>query len=564
MKFGFNAIHDQVYGAKLSSNIYGQYSFTGVYSGFGYSDFLLGIPETTSLSIPTPYNYIRGTVWGVYAQDQFKVNPRFTLSYGLRWDLEPPYQDKNGEIYTFDPKTGALVVPDNGLKHVNPFFPTNISVVTASQAGYPDGSLIEFNKNTVRPRIGIAFTPSRNGKTVIRAGYGIYSNLVYANIPVHMNGGPFSGSVTYENTLNIGMPLFSFPRPFLSSGTTSTQNVQGTNPNFKTPYSQQWNFTVERQVGTIGLRASYVGTLSLEQLYRRNLNQPPPSLLPYSSTERPFQSYHNVIYLDSGGTQSFNALEISATKTYGKSLTFNAGWTWARDLTDVGDSTSIRGNQIQNAFDRHAERGNNVDTPTHRVFGYALYMLPVGRGQRLLSNANSILDTLVGHWHTSWNMVVQSGEYFTPTFDGFDPANAGVFGGRPDRIGSGKLSSSQQSIFNWFNFNAFKIPGCPDSQPLCPNPANVGRFGNSGYDILRGPRLFNFDFALMKNFPITERLQLQFRVNMVNALNHPNFYQPDADISDLGTVGTLSGTASANGLGEPTTREIDFWLKLMF
>ncbi|MGH9469227.1 MAG: TonB-dependent receptor [Terriglobia bacterium] len=96
MKFGFSAVHDQVYGAKISSNVYGQYSFTGVYTGFGYGDFLLGIPQTTTLSIPTPYNYIRGTVWGLYAQDEFKVNPRLSLSYGLRWDLLPPYQDKNG------------------------------------------------------------------------------------------------------------------------------------------------------------------------------------------------------------------------------------------------------------------------------------------------------------------------------------------------------------------------------------------------------------------------------------------------------------------------------------
>jgi hypothetical protein len=570
MKFGFSAIHDRVYGAKLSSNIYGQYNFTGVYTGFGYADFLLGIPQTTSLSIPTPYNYIRGTVFGLYAQDDFKVTSKLALNYGLRWDLEPPYQDKNGEIYSFDPKSGALVVPSSAVKHINPFFPKNIPVITASQAGLPEGRLIDFHKGMIRPRIGLAYTPSRDGKTVIRAGYGIYSNLVYANVPVHMNGGPFSGSATYENAINNGVPLFSFPDPFLSSGTAApTQNVQGTNPHFRTPYSEQWNVTVERQIGSIGLRASYVGTLSLDQLYRRNLNQPPPSLTPYSSSERPYQLYHNVIWLDDGGTESFNALEMSATKTYGKNLTFNAGWTWARDLTDVGDSTSIRGNQIQNAFNRKAERGNNVDTPTHRVFGYAIYAVPFGRGQRFLGDAGSVVQAFLGGWNTSWNTVVQSGEYFTPTFSGFDPANAGVFGGRPDRIGSGKLSSSAgQTINNWFNLNAFKIPGCPDAQPLCSNPANIGRFGNSGYDILRGPRLFNFDFALMKNFAIREKLKLQFRVNMVNALNHPNFYQPDSNISDgaypQGSAGVLGGTTTANGLGEPTTREIDFWLKLIF
>jgi hypothetical protein len=574
MKFGLSAIHDQVYGAALSSNIYGQYSFTGVYTGFGYADLMMGIPQSTTLSIPTPYNYIRGNVFGVYAQDEFKVNSKLTLNYGLRWDLEPPYQDKNGEIYNFDPENGTLVVPNNGVKNINPLFPTNIPVITASQAGYPDGGLIDFHKGMIRPRIGLAYTPSRNGKTVIRAGYGIYSNLVYANVARNMIGGPFSGSMSDQNSINNGAPLFSFPDPFLSSsGTVAppyTENVQGANPHFKTPYSEQWNLTVERQIGSVGLRISYVGTLSLDQLYQRDLNQPQPSLTLYSSSERPYQLYYNAIWTDDGGTESFNALETSATKTFGKNLTFNAGWTWAKDLTDVGDSISIEGNHIiQNAFDLRAERGNNIDTPTHRVFGYAMYALPFGQGQRFLGNAKSVAQALLGGWKTSWNTVIQSGEFFTPMFSGYDTANVGVFGGRPDRIGSGKLSrSTGQTINNWFNLNAFKIPGCPDAEPQCSNPANVGRFGDSGWDILRGPRLFNFDFSLMKNFPIRESLKLQFRVNMVNALNHPNFYQPDPNISDgaypQGTAGVVSGTTAANGLGEPTTREIDFWLKLIF
>lgn len=573
MKFGFSVTHDEVYGAKLSSNVYGQYVFTGQATqtpSFGYADLLLGIPQTTTLSIPTPNNYIRGNVFGIYGQDEFKVNRRLTLSYGVRWDLDPPYQDKNGEIYSFDPANGSLVIPNASVKRVNPFFPTNVPIITAAQAGYPDGSLMDFHKDMIRPRIGFAYTPTKDGKTVIRAGYGIYSNLVYANVPVHMNGGPYSGSVTYQNSITNGVPLFSFPDPFLSSSTTTaapySEDVQGTNPNFKTPYSEQWNLTVEHQMGNLGLRASYVGTLSLDQLYRRDLNQPPPSL---NGIARPYTPYFNVYWLDDGGTENFNALEMSATKTYGKNITFNAGWTWAKDLTDFGASTSIRGNVIQNPFDLKAERGNNVDTPTHRVFGYALYALPVGHGQRFLGHASPILQGLLGGWNTSWNMVVQSGEFFTPMISGFDTANVGVFNERPDRIGNGKLTrSSGQTINNWFNLNAFKIPGCPDSQPQCANPADVGRFGDSGYDILRGPMLFNFDMAIMKTFPIKERLKLQFRVNAVNALNHPNFYQPDNYITDGaypgGTAGVLGGTTSANGLGEPTTREIDFWLKLLF
>lgn len=562
LKFGFDAIHDQLYGSKYSSSIYGQYSFPGVYTGFGYADFLLGIPETTTLSVPSPYNYIRGTLWGLYVQDEFKISKRLVFSYGLRWDLQSPYAEKHGKIYNFDPQTGALVVPDNGADAISPLFPKNISIVTASQAGFPRDSMIDFHKDQIRPRVGFAYAPWRNGKTVIRGGYGIYSNIVYADLPTHMIGGPFSGAATYINAINNGVPLFSFPDPFLAAGTISTQNITGVNPVFKPPYTQQWNFTLERQAGSVALRASYVGTHAGDLLFPRNLNQPRPGPAPFSVSKRPYPLYNQVIWLDSGGNEDFNALEVSATKTYGKNLTFATGWTWAKDLTDVGNSTSVRGVQIQNQFNREAERGNNPDTLPQRWFGYASYAIPVGDGQRFVSHASPLVNALLDGWNTSWNISVQSGHFFTPTFDGFDPSNTAVFGGRPDRIVGAPLYTSRRSINSWFNANAFKVPGCPDSQPLCPNPANVARFGNAGVGILQGPGAVYFDFSLAKTFPIRETTNLQFRVNMVNALNHPNYSNPAADISNITTVGSISATAGT--FGELATREIDFKLKLQF
>ena len=144
---------------------------------------------------------------------------------------------------------------------------------TASQAGYPS-TLARFNKNNLQPRVGFAYKPFGD-KTVFRGGYGIYTNLIYATLArSHLTGGPFSGSVTYNNRLDNGVPLFSFPSPFLTSGTASVQNVNGVNPDLKTPYTQQWNFTVERQVGSIGLRTSYAGSRSVNLVYRQ---QPQPA-----------------------------------------------------------------------------------------------------------------------------------------------------------------------------------------------------------------------------------------------------------------------------------------------
>jgi hypothetical protein len=571
MKFGIDIIRDRLNETSLTPLAYGGYNFTGVYTNFGYADFLLGIPQTSQLAVPTPPRYLRATTWGLFAQDQYKVTRKLTLNYGLRWQLAGPFYHQFGAIYSFNPRTGALVIPDGAESRVNPYFPANIPIETASKAGYPKDALVQFPKNSIQPRFGFAYKPFISGKTVIRGGYGIYGNLIYRPLARDMGGGPFAGSATFVNAIVNGAPRFSFPEPFLLSavGAAGTQNVQGKDPDLTNPYTQQWNLTVEQQVGAMGLRASYVRTLTVNLPYRRDLNQLPQTTTPFSASRRPYPLYNQVIWTENGGTESYHGLELAATKKQGKSLTFGAGWTWARDLTDSQDSggggSSFGGQVIQNQFDRRAERANNALVLKHRVFGYAIWVLPFGRGQRFLSGSNAVVNGLLGGWQTSWNVNLQSGQYFNPTFTGRDPSNTNTIGGRPDRIADGNLPAGERTIDHWFDASAFKIPGCPDSTPICAESAraNVGRFGNSGLNILEGPGIANLDFALGKYFSVTEKARLQFRLIMVNALNHPNFAVPRANISAPGTVGTINAMARVLN-GEPATREINLGLRLEF
>ncbi|HZT69876.1 MAG TPA: TonB-dependent receptor [Terriglobia bacterium] len=569
MKFGFDAVRDRLNGNQISSDIYGIYNFSGIYTGLGYADFLLGIPETTQVGIPSPEWDFRGTTYGIYGQDQYRVNSRLTLNYGVRWELEGPYHSKSGSIYNFDPKTGALVVPNSGANHINPFYPSNIPITTASQAGYPADTLLSFNKNTIEPRVGFAYKMFSGNKTVvIRGGYGIYGNLIYAPIiRGALSGGPFSGNVTYINAVNNGTPLFSFPSPFLSTGTTSTQNVNGVNPNLKIPYTQQWHLSLEHQIGQIGLRVSYLGSRSDQLVYRRNLNEPAPSTASYSTKVLPYPTYRQVIYADSGGNEFYNALQMSAERKYGRNLIFNAGWTWAKDLTDTQDAGggggTFGGQVIQDQFNRAVEKANNGVTVPHRFYGYVLYTLPFGQGQRFLSGALGPMQQVLGGWRTTWTVTRQSGGWFTPSFSGFDPSNTSTFGGRPDRIANGNISSGDRGPNHWFDPSAFAIPGCPASQPVCSSPVNVGRFGTSGLNILSGPPMTDVDFALDKTFKIGEHVGLQFITTMADAFNHPFFSNPRANISSTHSVATISGTAHPL-LRQPNSREIDFGLRLMF
>jgi hypothetical protein len=567
LKFGFDSIRERYNGNSINYTVYGAYNFSGVYSGNAYADFLLGIPQTTSLAIPSPNRALRGTTFGMYAQDQFRVTSSLTLNYGIRWELPRPYHDVNGQLYNYDPATGGLVVPNSGIQLINAFYPKNIPIITASQPGFPAGSLVNADYKNIEPRVGFAYRLFGSDKTVVRGGYGIYTNLLYSPLAASMTGGPFAGSVTYYNAVTNGVPLFQFPSPFLATGTTAVQNVSGVNPNLRTPYTQQWNFTLEHQIGSIGLRASYVGSRSINLIYQRNLNQPAPSTTPFSTALYPNQLFGSINYYDNGGTDFYNALELSAQRRLGRNLTFNSGFTWAKDLTDAQDAngggTPFASQLIQNQFCLTCEKSNNELVPPKRFFMYAVYSLPVGSGQRFLSNAHGIVQTLLGGWQTSWTVVLQSGQYFTPSFSTFDPSNTGVIGGVPDRIVGAQLYPANQTVNDWFNGNAFGIPGCPASTPVCSHPANVGRFGTSGWNYLIGPALKNLDFGLSKDFKPIERVTVRFTMTMVDAFNHPKFTNPSANISTPTSVGVVSGTKGAL-LGEPSARNIDFVLRVMF
>jgi hypothetical protein len=393
--------------------------------------------------------------------------------------------------------------------------------------------------------------------------------MVGKQLAYSMAGGPFSGSATFINTMTNGVPGFSFPDPFLSSAIapSGTQNVQGTNPHMKLPYTQQWNLTVEKQVGEFGFRASYVGTRSVNLIYERNLNELAPSTVPFSIANRPHSLYGNIIYADSGGNQFYNGLELAVSRKYSKNLMLNAGFTWSRDLTDTQDlgygGTNFGGQVIQNQFCRACEKAVNGLTVPRRVFANAIYTLPLGKNQRFLGNANRWVDALLGGWNTSWNVTLQDGQFFTPSFAGFDPSNTGSFGGRPDRVAGAPLYPANQTVQHWFNASAFAIPGCPQGTPVCSTPANVGRFGNSGLNILEGPGLADLDLSLMKYFVLREKTRLQLRAIAVNSLNHPNFGLPRSNISSSGNVGVISSQALVlRGLS--ATRELDLGLRLEF
>lgn len=560
LKFGFDLIRDRESGYYYGGNVYGTYSFSGAFTGSPYADFLLGLPTSTSNTIPTPIAHQFSNWWSAFAQDQYKVRRNLTLQLGIRWEFQGPVYDNRGLLYNLDPTTGALVVNSQGLTHINPQFPTNIPIVSASQAGFPSTMLFAHHANFY-PRLGFAYRPFSNDKTVIRGAYGIYG--LYSPVAGDLEGGPFSGGESFTNRFVNGAPLFSFPDPFTTSGQLPAEAVDGISAHLGVPYLQQWNLTVERELAGFALSASYVGTHTVNLPYYYNLDQPMPSTTPFSaSTPLPYPAYIAVYWAANGATDKYNGLQLSARRTYGRNLFVNTGFTWAKDLTDFQDSSCFEcQNAIQNAYNRAADYGNNGTYPAKSFFAQVVYTLPVGRGQRFLSGTSKA-DWLLGGWRMAWMVDAHSGLYFTPSFDGFDTSNTNNPGGRPDAIAGVNPAAANQTRTNWLNPGAFEVPGCTSANPLCSNPADIGRFGNAGVNTLEGPRLVDLDLSLMKDLHLTERFILEFRTTATNVFNHPNFGLPASDISAPGSYGVITNTAF--DLNGQQARFIDFMLRLRF
>ena len=239
--------------------------------------------------------------------------------------------------------------------------------------------------------------------------------------------------------------------------------------------------------------------------------------------------------MGSNGRTNYDAFQVEAQRKVG-SLTFDAHYTWAHAMSN-----------FLNLEDPYAPLFWNQDdvTPRHRFVMQLGYQLPFGRG------SSGALNRVVGGWTIYYVGFLVSGQYFTPGFSGSDPSNTQTFGGLPDRIANGNLPASQRKLDHWFDPSAFAVP--PDR-----------RFGNSGVNILEGPGYNAHHVSLNKDAKLTERFTLQFSWHISNIFNHPNFLNPDGNISSPGTVGQIFSDVTHWDLQKGGARAMEGKLRLIF
>jgi len=569
----------------LGSDNYGNFDFDGRFTGSEVADFIVGLPYHSAYASVKQDNDGISNHYALYVQDNFKITSKLTLEYGLRWESHPPFLDQGSDITNFDrsvPRTGRVIIPSpqQALDITAPGFLLSINAcpapawngipctpfLQAKNAGWPD-TLRFSQKKDFNPRFGFAYRPFNDTKTVIRGGFGKYTMTILGSVFYSLTGISSSDVREFSNDVTNGAPLFRLPEISTNgSGVNSSpfgQAYFGTanDPNFKDPYSLQWNLSVERDIGwSTGLRVSYIALRSIQLPWAPDLNQPLPSTTPYAQrplTDRPFPYWGRIYTRDTGANAMYNSMQTEVNHRFHSGLTFNSAWTWAKNVGDAagpaptGWSGDTGGGRLSNSLDRRADRGNITFTRRHRWVTNSLYELPFGKGRHYMTNANRFAEAVAGGWRLSSIFLWETGPYLTPTISGGDPSGTGADARGTLRPDAGGIDPSlpNPTADLWWNRAAFV---CPGRTPGASNQFNcsgspIGRFGNAGVGTLVGPGTVNLSMGLGKDFRLTERMKTTFEASFTNLPNHPNLNNPNTNISSSGFGKVTSARGGESG-----------------
>lgn len=586
-----------------TGNNYGDFNFTGNFTGNPFADFLFGVPASSSIAVLSRDNDGRAKHYKAYFQDTVRLSKKLTMDIGVRYELHPGYADNGLNIGNFDrsvPVTGKVVIMSDpkakdflapgALLSFNACPGAPIAgvpctpIVTAQEAGLPE-ALRNTYKTQFLPRLGFAYR--LNDKTTIRSSYGVYNMILLGSIFFSLTGTVQSDVRNFNNVSVEGPPIFTLPDT-RTPGSGVRAGAQGTfefrtanQIDLKPPYMSQWQFTVDRELAkNMGLRVSYIGNKSTHLPWAPDVNQMQPSTRFYSqrtSIDRPFPNFGLIFSRDAGANSQYNSLQVELNRRFSGGFSFTTAYTLAKNLADNAGPNpgsfagETGGGRLTNSLDRRSDRGDVYATRRHRFVSTMVYELPFGKGRRFMSGASRAADLALGGWQLSSILTLQSGPYLTPVFAGGDPSgtNAPSRGSsRPDRVGNGEASSPNRD--GWLDRNAFVCPGravganqfnCAIGVSADRDPAPIGRFGNSGVGIVTGPGTFGLNAALSKSFALAERVSLRAEGSFTNVPNWTNLGDPVLDIANA-NFGRITAARGGVDFGGGRTGQVS--LRLQF
>ena len=474
-------------------------------TGNSFADFMLGIPSRGSIIQNSGLAGLRSQELSGYFQDIWKVTPKFTLNYGVRFEVLTPQHEMYDRQSNFDRGTGLVILPGQGGTH----------------SAFSGRAQARTDAMNIAPRFGMAYKLS--DKTVIRASYGIFY-LAQGQVGFQLTlNPPFVGGVNYTNTatpqiinrrLSDGLPATD---PFIPID-NPFGNLNALDPDNPTGYTQQWMFSLQHQL-TPGILfdMTYLGNSAY---HLTDLWNPHQAVLGNGPVEprRPFFStipnVTGIRLLENRGNSNYNALQTSLTKRFSRGISFMANYTWGHT---IGFSSGPFGNAGHQDNTNLALDYSNAPTDVrHRAVFSWTYEVP-------FKSDNAFANGVIGNWQIGGVTTLQKGSPYT--------VSGGA--GRPDRICDGRLSNP--TVERWFDASCFPLP-TPVSDPVFGGVFIP--YGNAAPNVLPGPGIANFDLSLFKKFPIGEQRVLEFRIEFFNALNHSQFFNPSSAVN-TGTTGRV-------------------------
>ncbi len=543
--FGGQALH-------VSNNLTNTYNMSGYFafgnslSGNNLSDFLLGTASHFQQG-GGEYKNLYGVLWSLYALDNIRLNAKLVVNVGIRWDPYYPYTEERGRVVCYAP----------GTQTASARFPNApLGMLFGTDPGCPKGGSAN-NAANFAPRLGFSY--QLGPKTVVRGGAGLYFTPLSNNQSNGMvDTAPFSPLFSYNGIVNFANPYatIGIPNPFpaqYASGAPPTASAQFTLPvsiyatfqhNWQMAQTATWNLNLERQLGSSWVaRISYAGNKGthLNPTVGNFNEQNPAVYIPGDSTEANTQQrrlnpqFGNVGLFSSYNNSHYESVRLNVEKRFSRGFSLLANYTYSRMMDDLSPSGS---NGQTDPFNRKFDYGISNDEVPH-IFNFSgTEMIPA-------APLHGLAAKLLNGWVVNGLFNWRSGFAYS-IFSNVDNSFTGVGSDRADYLG-GNISLDpnrphRQLAQEYFNVSAFSVNA-------------IGTFGNTQKNILWGPRYFDVDANLVKNFPIRESMSLQFRAEFFNLFNNVNFSQPN---NYLGS----SSTGQITSASDP--RILQLALKLEF
>jgi hypothetical protein len=505
--------------------------------------------------------------YGFFFQDSYKVKPNLTLQFGLRYEFDGVPYERNGNI--------------SNLYNQLPWGPGPFTFQTAGPG--TGRKLYDTYIYNFEPRVGLAWDPFRDGKTSVRAGFGIFHDRAFGNLFENLRGNPpfiagFQNFVPGVTVSNLAAPP---TQPSPSSTVTDGTYLSGVtllDPLLRNPYTQSWNAGVQRQIGHgMTFEINYVGSNSHRLFRSLDGNPPLPWLvaaahatgsLPLTLSggalrflPDPANGYPQVtgntaffepVIVRSLGNATYNGLQMVFNKQFGNDIQFQAAYTWSHAIDDAADplvATGANRNIARNSFNLKEERGSSDYDLRHRLIVNFLVELPFGPGHQYLSQG--FLSRILGGWELSGLSTFQSGRPYD--IYSFRDSEWTGLSNRPDLVGTPSIPAGSPRNQVGPTIDAFAV------QPF-------GRPGNLGRNVFTGPLYYDTDVNLVKNIAFNERWRLQFRAEVFNVFNRIQFDVPGAAGDTIASPETFGQSQSTITQPDGTTsaRQIQLALKLLF